>query len=330
MTAEIHPLRTALWPLGLCYRAVAALRNAAFDAGIKATRRAPVPVLSVGNLTVGGTGKTPTVMWLCERLRARGERPGVLARGYGRAAGAALNDEGAMLQRRLPWLLQEQDADRVAGAERLAQKGATVIVLDDGFQHRRLQRDFDLVCLDARLPFSNGQCLPSGDLRESPAGLRRADLVLLTRADSLDARQVEARRQRVRALAQDDSLPVFACGHAPKDLVSQPDGAVLPLSAIDGRDVVLLTAVARPDSVRTTVEALGARVTADLRHRDHHRFTQEELAVAARAAGQHGAVVVTTEKDDARIDDATFPRFVLRIGLSFLDGEPTDAELKLP
>ena len=330
MTAEIHPLRTALWPFGLCYRAVAALRNAAFDIGIKRVHRAAVSVLSVGNLTVGGTGKTPTVLWLCERLRARDERPGVLARGYGRAAGAALNDEGAMLQRRLPWLLQEQDPDRVAGAARLVQKGASVIVLDDGFQHRRLVRDLDLVCLDALLPFSNGQCLPSGDLRESPAGLRRADLVLLTRADTLDAQQIDARRRRIRALAQDDALPVFACGHAPQDFVSRPDGAVLPLAAIDGRDVVLLTAVARPDSVRSTVEGLGARVVADLRHRDHHRFSKEELAAAARAAEQHGAVVVTTEKDDARIDDGAIARLVLRIGLRFLDGEPTNAELKLP
>ena len=156
------------------------------------------------------------------------------------------------------------------------------------------------------------------------------DLVLLTRADTLDAQQIDARRRRIRALAQDDALPVFACGHAPQDFVSRPDGAVLPLAAIDGRDVVLLTAVARPDSVRSTVEGLGARVVADLRHRDHHRFSKEELAAAARAAEQHGAVVVTTEKDDARIDDGAIARLVLRIGLRFLDGEPTDAELKLP
>lgn len=330
MTAEVHPLRAALWPLGLCYRAVAALRNSAFDLGVKRSFRASVPVLSVGNLTVGGTGKTPTVQWLCERLRARGGRPGVLARGYGRAPGALLNDEGAMLQRRLPWLLQEQDPDRVAAAARLSQKGATVIVLDDGFQHRRLARDLDLVCLDATLPFSNGNCLPAGDLREGPSGLRRADVVLLTRAAALDARQLGARATRIRALAGKPQLPVFSCDHAPQDIVSRPDGAALPLTELDGRDVVLLTAVARPDSVRSTVEGLGARVVADLRHRDHHRFSAADLAAAASAASASGAAIVTTEKDDARIDDAAFARLVLRIGLRFLDGEPTDAELRLP
>ncbi len=330
MTAAVHPLRAALWPLGLCYRAVGALRNSAFDHGLMPVARAAVPVLSVGNLTVGGTGKTPTVQWLCERLRARGGRPAVLARGYGRAPGVALNDEGTMLQRRLPWLLQEQDSDRVAGAARLVQQGATEIVLDDGFQHRRLARDLDLVCLDATMPFSNGQCLPSGDLRESPAGLRRADLVLLTRAGTLDARQVEARMRRIRELAGKDAMPIYLCDHAPRSLVSRPDDRELPLQALAARDVVLLTAVARPDSVRATVEGLGARVVADLRHRDHHRFSSAELAAAAAAARANGAVIVTTEKDDARIDDSKIARLVLRVELRFLDGQPSDAELRLP
>ena len=329
MTAEIHPLRAALWPFGLCYRAVSAVRNWAFDAGHKRVHRVSVPVLSVGNLTAGGTGKTPTVLWLCERLRARGERPAVLARGYGRAEGARLNDEGEMLQRRLPWLLQEQDPDRVAGAQRLVTAGASVIVLDDGFQHRRLHRDLDIVCMDARMPFSNGQCLPSGDLREGPSGLRRSSLVLLTRAGSLSMEQIDARARRIRQLAGRDALPVHACDHAPTDFVSRPDGTVLPLSAIDGRDVVLLTAVARPDSVRSTVEELGATVVADLRHRDHHRFSAAELDVAARQAKSRSALLVTTEKDDARIPDAACERLVLRIGLRFLDAEPTDQELSL-
>lgn len=326
-----HPLRQALWPLGLCYGVVAALRNAAFAAGWKRVSRAPVPVLSVGNLTVGGTGKTPTVTWLCERLRARGERPGVLARGYGRAPGARLNDEGEMLQRRLPWLLQEQDPDRVAGAQRLAQNGATTIVLDDGFQHRRLHRDLDLVCLDAELPFGNGQCLPAGDLREWPSGLRRADLVLLTRAGRLSASQLDARVQRLRALARDPHLPVFACEHGPLDAIARTRGTsggeVVSLERLSGLRAVLLTAVARPDSVRRTVEDLGVEVVQDLRFRDHHRFTAGELAAAEAAALRHGAKLLTTEKDDARIDANGPDRLVLRIGLRFLHDEPTDQQL---
>jgi hypothetical protein len=186
-----------------------------------------------------------------------------------------------------------------------------------------------VVCMDARMPFSNGQCLPSGDLREGPHGLRRASLVLLTRAGSLSMEQIDARTRRIRQLAGRDALPVHACDHAPTDFVSRPDGAVLPLSAIEGRDVVLLTAVARPDSVRSTVEELGANVVADLRHRDHHRFSAAELAVAAQQAKSRSALLVTTEKDDARIPADACERLVLRIGLRFLDAEPSDQELSL-
>ena len=233
-------LRQALWPLGLLYQGVAALRNLAFDRGWKTVHRLPMPVVSVGNLTVGGTGKTPSVMWLVELAKAHGKRPGVLARGYGRAEGAALNDEGMMLQARLPWLLQRQDPDRVAAGKLLVGDGADFIVLDDGMQHRRLHRDVDLVCLDALLPFGNSQCLPAGDLRESRAGLRRADLVLLTRAVRLGAEQVRARVQRVQQLAGKPALAVYATDHAPQDVVEQPGGTVLPLSSLRGRRAVLL------------------------------------------------------------------------------------------
>ena len=330
MSDGISPLRQALWPFSLCYGVVAALRNLAFDARWRRVHRAATPVLSVGNLSVGGTGKTPTVLWLCELLRARGERPGVLARGYGRAPGAKLNDEGAMLQRRLPWLLQEQDPDRVAGAARLSAQGASVIVLDDGFQHRRLHRDLDLVCVDAELPFGNNQCLPSGDLREWPGSLRRADLVLLTRAGALTAPQLLARVRRMRQLANKPSLPIYACDHAPVDLLHQPAGTVLPLSRLDGAAVVLLTAVARPDSVRRTAQSLGANVVDEIRYRDHHRFTPAELAAADAAARTHSALLLTTEKDDARMLDSAHERFVLRIGLHFLEGAPTAYDLGLP
>src|SRR5690606_11024693 len=118
------------------------------------------------------------VVWVCERARALGLVPGVLARGYGRAPGARLNDEGELLAARLPGLPQEQDADRVlAGRRLLARHPVDVVVLDDGFQHRRLERDRDVVCLDAERPFADGRLLPAGDLREPRRALRRADTI---------------------------------------------------------------------------------------------------------------------------------------------------------
>ncbi|MBL8735226.1 MAG: tetraacyldisaccharide 4'-kinase [Planctomycetes bacterium] len=323
-----HPLRTALWPLGLLYGAVAAVRNWTFDAKLRAVHKLPVPVVSIGNLTVGGTGKTPTTAWLCTLAHARGRRPGVLARGYGRAPGALRNDEGEMLQRRLPFLVQQQDPDRVAAGQRLVQDGADYIVLDDGLQHRRLHRDRDVVCLDARLPFGNGHCLPAGDLREFRSGLGRADVVLLTRAQGLAPEGLRARVERIRQLAGKD-LPIHATEHAPASLVAMPSGEVLPLDALHARPVVLLSAIARPQSFRATVEALGAQVVGEFRHRDHHRFTEAELAAADAAARSAGALLLLTEKDDARLSACPVPRHVLRIELRFLDGEPDPAEFLL-
>ncbi len=329
MGASDQPLRAALWPFGLAYGAVMAVRNWAFDAGLRRSHRLPVPVVSVGNLTVGGTGKTPTVQWLCARARAVGKRPGVLARGYGRAPGAELNDEGAMLQTALPWLLQEQDADRVAAGQRLLARGADFVVLDDGFQHRRLQRDLDLVCLDARAPFGNGLCLPAGDLREFRSGLRRAGLVLLTRAEGLDVEAIAARSHRVRDLAGQEHLPVHATSHGPVEVRCEPDASVVPLAKLREQAVVLLSAIARPGSFRATVEALGARVVQELRHRDHHRFTAAEAAAAAVQAERAGAWLLTTEKDAPKLRGCGVPFRVLRVALQFFGQEPTDAELRL-
>jgi tetraacyldisaccharide 4'-kinase len=331
LAEPIHPLRASLWPLGLLYGAATAVRNWTFDAGLRRVHRLSVPVVSVGNLTVGGTGKTPTVAWLCALARARGRRPGVLARGYGRSTGEPLNDEGTMLQRRLPDLLQQQDPDRVAAGERLVAQGADWIVLDDGLQHRRLHRDLDVVCLDATLPFGNGQCLPAGDLREFRSGLRRAGIVLLTRAAALTAEQRRARVDRIRQLAHRD-VPVHACEHAPAALVhvGAAGGEVAePLDALRERPVVLLSAIARPGAFRASVEALGARVVGEARYRDHHRFTAAEVDAAARDAQSAGAWLVTTEKDDARLLPFAVERRVLRIELRFLDGPPDPRELLL-
>lgn len=324
--AQPNPLRQALWPLSLLYGGVAALRNWTFDARLRKVHRLSVPVVSIGNLTVGGTGKTPTVAWLCALAHARGRRPGVLARGYGRAAGALLNDEGTMLQRRLPWLLQQQDPDRKAAGERLVAAGADYVVLDDGFQHRRLHRDLDVVCLDAERPFGDGSCLPSGDLREFRSGLRRAGLLLLTRANGLSAEQLAQRTARLRQIAGRADLGVHACEHGPADVLLQPRGDVLPLTTLRGRRVVLLSAIARPASFRRTALALGAEVVAEHRHRDHHRFTAAEVALAADAARAADAIVLTTEKDDARLSAFAFERHVLRVELRFLGQPPAAAE----
>jgi tetraacyldisaccharide 4'-kinase len=325
----VGPLRQALWPLGLLYGLVAGVRNWTFDRGLRRVHRLGVPVVSVGNLTVGGTGKTPTVQWLCELARARGRRPGVLERGYGAAPGAPLNDEGAMLQRRLPWLLQRQAPDRVAAGRQLVADGADFVVLDDGFQHRRLHRDVDLVCLDAREPFGNGQCLPAGLLREFRPGLRRAGIVLLTRAGGLGAGEIAARIERVRALARQPQLPVYASEHAVRDVVREPAGEVLPAAALQGRRAVLVAAIARPAAFAATVAALGVEIAHEFRFRDHHRFTAGQLQTVAAAAAARDALILTTEKDSARLTGWPVERHVLRVDLRFVGAGPRPGDFSL-
>jgi tetraacyldisaccharide 4'-kinase len=208
------------------------------------------------------------------------------------------------------------------------QSGADYVVLDDGMQHRTLHRDLDVVCLDARRPFHNGSCLPAGDLREFRSGLGRAGLVLLTRAGGLPREQLAAQIARIAAIAR-KQVAVHACEHAPSDLVRQPGGTVLPLSELRGRRCVLLAAIARPQEFRATVERLGAEIVREFRYRDHHRFTEAELIAADKAAAEAAALLVTTEKDDARMTAFSVPRHVLRIDLRFFDAPPRASEFLL-
>jgi tetraacyldisaccharide 4'-kinase len=222
-----------------------------------------------------------------------------------------------------------EDADRVRGAHALIERGADAIVLDDGFQHRRLHRDVDVVCLDAHRPFGNGSCLPAGDLREFRSGLRRAGVVLLTRAGDLDADAIAARGERVRGIAGRPQLPVLACEHAPSGVVAEPAGTVADPGTLRGRRVVLLSAIARPDAFRATAEALGADIAGEVRYRDHHRFAAAEVEAAAAAARRAGGALLTTEKDDARLAGFAVERLVLRVDLRFVGDEPCAEDLRL-
>ncbi len=178
----------ARWSLrfaAIPYGAVVALRNRGFDRRWLEIEQAGVPVVSVGNLTVGGTGKTPMVEWVARWYRRRGQRVAILSRGYRQVHG--LNDEGRVLEENLPDVPHLQDRDRVRSARIAVEElEAEILVLDDGFQHRRLARDLDLVLIDALEPFGLGHLLPRGLLREPLRSLRRTDMVVLSRADLVE------------------------------------------------------------------------------------------------------------------------------------------------
>lgn len=326
MTEPPGPLRRSLWPLAAFYGLGVWARNALFDAGLRRVHRLPVPVVSVGNLSVGGTGKTPFVVWLVQRARAIGRHPGVLARGYRRAAGAELNDEGLLLAGRFPDLPQVQDADRVRGGARLVDRGVDLILLDDGFQHRRLHRDRDLVCLDAQRPFAGGWLLPAGNLREPRTALRRADLLVLTRAGRVSPEGLRELAVRLRELAGRE-LPVFAADHVPHDVVRQPDARVDSVATLSGRDVWLLSAIASPRAFEATVAGLGARVVGHTARRDHHAWQEVEVAGVAQRALAAGAELLVTEKDDVKLAGWPIARAVLRVDFTFVGAGPSDRDL---
>jgi tetraacyldisaccharide 4'-kinase len=304
------------------------LRDALFRLGLRKVHRLPVPVVSVGNLTVGGTGKTPMVVYLVKRARDLGLNPGVLARGYRRAPGEDLNDEGRLLRGRFPDLPQLQQPDRVAGGQHLLDRHEVdLLVLDDGFQHRRLHRDRDLVLIDATDPFPGG-LLPAGDMREPRSALRRADVVILTRAAGKSEADIEARRQRLSEIAGKE-LPVFAADHVPSGVLTMPDATQHGTDILAGQRVLLLSAIARPDSFEATARSLGCEIVGHVRRRDHHRHTEAEVRSLHHHASDQSAALLVTEKDETSLVSIPVPRLVLRIDLRFLFQEPTASHLGL-
>lgn len=301
------------------------LHRVLHDRGVLPAGVAPVPVISVGNLAAGGTGKTPAVIWLASRLAEAGERPAILTRGYGRrgagtrvlAAGRAAvpfeeaGDEALEMAAALPGLPVVVGRDRRRTAALAASTlGASCVILDDGFQHRPLGRDFDLVLLDAASPFGNGHRLPAGPLREPPAALARATAILLTRAAR--AGDLAALRERVAALAP--GAWIGAADHIPVGLEPLPgaergagegSGGATPAGPAGKRPapgaggaVALAIGTADPASVEESAAALGLRAGPVLTWKDHHRFEERDLARVEEA--RRGRPVITTGKDAPR------------------------------
>jgi tetraacyldisaccharide 4'-kinase len=302
------------------YGAAVALRNRAFDRGWLRAHHAGVPVVSIGNLTVGGTGKTPLVEWTARWYRDRGARVVILSRGYRREQ--ALNDEGRVLEENLPDVPHLQDGDRARSAAiAVGELEAGLLLLDDGFQHRRLARDLDVVLIDALEPFGLGRLLPRGLLREPPASLRRADVVVLSRADLVDADRRAAIRAEVESRA--GRRPWVEARHAPRDLIDG-DGRAEPIGALAGLAVAAFCGIGNPEGFRRTVRPLCGTLL-DLRiFPDHHGYTAADVASLHRWAGElKPDLVLTTQKDLVKLRVGTVGPArlrALRIGLEILAG----------
>jgi tetraacyldisaccharide 4'-kinase len=306
--------RAALAAAEPFYAAAAAGRNRLFDAGVRKSHRVPRPVISVGNITTGGTGKTPVVRWLAHRLRQTGHRIAVLARGYGAQPGQ-LGDEQLMLQR----LLNEDDNDEavivVANPDRVAAATALLrdrpeidtFVLDDGFQHRRLARDLDIVLLSATSPFGYDHVLPRGMLREPLAGLRRAGAVVVTHADQVPPGEIDAIERRVRRYHA--TVPVYRAIHALAALHLPTEAEPKPLQALSGRNWFAMCGIGDPQTFLRQLQSVGGRCAGHRWFADHHRYTGDDLSAVRRDARAAGAnLLVTTEKDWAKMQSLSSAR----------------------
>lgn len=289
-----------LWPLTLPYGAAAHLRARAYRKRILKQKRLEGTVISVGNLTVGGTGKTPMVLWIAERLLAEGKRVGILTRGYGGKSLAAGPDDlpGDNSTSDEVQLLKARLGDRVAfgvGADRfergreLARRGVEWFVLDDGFQHLQLARDADIVLIDATNPFGGGHVLPAGHLREPRTALARADVIVITRSHHAPA--VEA------AVRRDSDAPIFYA-RAELDAVFAPFHPHLTEQEARKRKLFAFCGIGNPSAFVADLRDWGFQVAGHRFFPDHHRYTARDIAEIegdARAAGADG--VICTEKD---------------------------------
>jgi tetraacyldisaccharide 4'-kinase len=310
-------VRAGLVPLSLLYAAAVRARNLSFDRRWRRQDRLPVPTLSVGNLTTGGTGKTPFTCWLVEKAREAGARIGIVTRGYRGEEG--FNDEVEMVRARYPDLAVGVGKDRGAAARRLLIERPEIdaIVLDDGFQHRQVLRNRDLLLVDATDPFGGGACLPRGLLREPVSEVRRADLVVLTRADQAEPEEVDRLWRglhdlgylgaRIEAIHRPDRLDPIGSDRPP-----------LPLEALRGKRVRLISAIASPRSFETTISSLGAQVIEHRVFPDHHRYRPADLPDLRDS----DALWCMTEKDAPKIKGlGAFDGWVLRIDLALRMGE---------
>ena len=325
-------LRRGLSSLSQGYAWAVNRRNRGFDQG-KGVYYASLPVISVGNITAGGTGKTPMVRYICERLAEKGYAATVLSRGY-RAKDNSLSllisdhgkllvepdvsgDEAWLLAKALPAASVVIGRSRTKSAQ-MVEEGALgqVLVLDDGFQHRALSRDLDIVLIDATNPFGYGHCLPRGLLREPLEGLTRAQAIVLTKVDQAPAADV----------------PIAETIHQPRALydlrhwltAEQPQAPDAEL----GRPVLAATGIGNPQSFGKTLQSLGYDVKSVMGFGDHHDFTNDDLVAIWKEAFAKGAqAIMITEKDAVKIcqlsglTEFKIPIYVLSIGIHFLSGD---------
>lgn len=331
--------RFGLRLLSFGYGAGVLARNWAYDHRWKTIHHAGLPVVSIGNLTVGGTGKTPIVEYCARWFIQQGLRPAILSRGY-RSTDDRGNDEALLLAENLPGVPHLQGADRVGLARRACQETESqVLILDDGFQHRRLHRDLDIVLIDATDPFGGRRLLPAGLLREPAAGLNRAHLAVITRADAVSSAQLVEIERALKTIAL--NLPQASVRFRPTALapfgsrvqrgstlepppINANEREYPPIEELSGKRILAFCGIGNPDGFFRTVTDLKAVVVDRRIFPDHHGYTRDDIDELGRWTQQHRpAMLLTTQKDLVKLrmaEIADVPVYALRIAAEPIAG----------
>lgn len=319
------------------YRMAVGYRNRRFDRAIAkndtdVVRKASIPVISVGNLTTGGTGKTPLVIWIARKLRQDQRRVVLISRGYhAHGNSSQRNDEAIEMEDRLPDVPQLQDPDRFRMSQIAVEElESQIIVLDDGFQHRQLHRELDIVLVDATNPFGYDRLLPRGLLREPASNLGRADFIVLTRVNLIEVDQSELILSRIAKLAP--GIPVATTRTTFTHLL-QSDGTQFDLVTIDGKPVFVFCGIGNPENFSISLAKINLQVCGQTSFPDHHQYSREELEnVADQAIKAGAAALVCTHKDLVKIGSnriGSLPVYAILIDVEFVSGEESFVEAVL-
>jgi tetraacyldisaccharide 4'-kinase len=293
-------VRLLLAGLSVGYLVIINLRNFLYSKGFLKSHKVKVIVISIGNVTTGGTGKTPVVIWLCNYLKSKNIKTAVLTRGYKTGGQDIYADEPDMIFHNCPQTKVVVNPDRVGGAEFAIKNFACeALIMDDGFQHRRLARNLDIVTVNAAEPFGFNRLLPAGLLREPKRNLARADAVVLTNCDLQGSQEIEKIENQIRK--ENSGLIIAKTIHKPVSIIFS-SGKEMPAEYLAGKKVFAFCGIGSPESFFGTIENLSAGIIGKEIFDDHYQYSRQDLAGIYTRAGQLKAeMIVTTEKDWMKI-----------------------------
>jgi tetraacyldisaccharide 4'-kinase len=314
--------RTGLSAFELPYESIVRLRNYAYDHGMFTVSRASAPVVSVGNITLGGTGKTPLVAWLANWFAARNQKPAIISRGY-KAKKGQLSDEAAELNILLPTVPHFANRQRIIAAKNATASGSNILLLDDGFQHRKIYRDINLVTIDASDPFGCNRIFPRGLLREPLEGLHRADAIILTRTDQVSIKIRDEIQEQCSRFLGPHQKPWIQTEHRPSSL-RLADGRTEPLQLLQNKRILAISAIGNPAAFHKTLTSLGLAPTATLIFPDHHQYNADDVRrISKKTKEARTDIVLTTLKDLVKMPLENIgdrPLYALEIGIHFRTG----------